>query len=186
MLEKLFTSKARIEILKYFFFFKEVSHLREISNFLNLSSGAVKREIDNLCALNLIIKKGNLLSLNKTNNIINELKQIFLKTDFISFPILNALKRETIKFALIFGSFAKGTDNSESDIDLLIIGDTREDKVYSLLSPVEKIIHREINPIVWQLNQLVEKKNSSFVKDIAKKSFIMILGDKNEFQKFIK
>ncbi len=48
MLEKLFTSKARIRILDYLFFYKKETYLREIAKDLGLSTSAIKRELDNL------------------------------------------------------------------------------------------------------------------------------------------
>ncbi len=186
MLEKLFTSKTRIKMLDYLFFHRKETYLREISKELKLSPSATKRELDNLLDLGLIKKQKNKIILNESNTIIEDLKRIFLKTDSIRYPIKKALKKERIKFALIFGSFAQANYNSESDIDLLIIGNTKQQKVFRLLRPVEKTIKREINPIVWTLQELKKNKNKGFIKDIIKKNKIMIIGDKNEFQRAIR
>ena len=186
MLEKLFTSKARIRILEYLFFYNKETYLREISKELKLSPSAIKRELDNLLDLGLINKNKNKIILNESNSIVEDLKKIFLKTDSISHPIREALKKEDINFALIFGSFAQGKYNSESDIDLLIIGKAEQQEVFKLLKPVEKLIKREINPVVWTLQELKENKNKGFIKDIMKKNKIMIIGDENEFQRIVK
>lgn len=186
MLEKLFTSKVRIIILEYLFFNKKETYLREISKELKLSTSAIKRELDNLLDLGLINKQKNKITLNKSNPIIEDLKNIFLKTDSINYPIKEGLKKLNTKFILIFGSFAKGNYNSESDVDLLVIGDVKQKEAFKLLKPIEKKIKREINPVVWTLKELSENKNKGFVKDIAKKDKIMIKGDKNEFQRIIR
>lgn len=186
MLEKLFTSKARIKILDYIFFHKRETYLREIAKELKLSPSAIKRELDNLLELGLIIKQRNKIMLNESNPFLEDLKRIFLKTDSISYPVKEALRKEDIKFALIFGSFAQEKYNSESDIDLLIIGKAKQQEVFKLLKPVEKLIKREINPVVWTLEELKKNKNKGFVKDIMKKNKIMLIGDENEFQRIIK
>lgn len=186
MLEKLFTSKARIRILEYLFFCNKETYLREIVKDLKISPSAVKREIDNLLDMGLIKKQKNKIFLDESNNFLDDLKKIFLKTDSISYPIEKELKKEDIKFALIFGSFAQGKYNSESDIDLLIIGKITQQEAFRLLKSAEKIIKREINPVVWTLQELKKNKNKGFVRDIMKKNKIMIIGDKNEFQGIIK
>tara|TARA_Y100000294_G_C8526375_1_gene325112 strand:- start:558 stop:1121 length:564 start_codon:yes stop_codon:yes gene_type:complete len=186
MLEKLFTSKTRIKILEYLFFNKKETYLREIAKELNLSPSAIKRELDNLIYLELINKQKNKIILNKSNHFLNDLKNIFLKTDSINYPIKEGLKKLNTNFILIFGSFAKGNYNSESDIDLLVIGNIKQQEVFKLLRPVEKTVKREINPVVWTLKELKENKNKGFVKDILKKDKIMIKGDKNEFQRIIR
>jgi len=186
MLKRLFTSKARIKILNYLFFYNKETYLREIVNNLKLSPSAVKRELDNLLDLRLIKKQKNKITLDDSNPILEDLKRIFLKTSSISQPIEKALKKRGIKFALIFGSFAQGKYDSESDIDLLVIGKIKQQKIFKLLKPIEGLIKREINPVVWTLKELKENKNKGFVRDIIKKNKIMVIGDKNEFQRIIK
>ena len=185
MLEKLFTSKTRVRILEYLFFYNSESYLREITKELRLSPSTVKRELDNLISLGLIRKRGNRITLNKSNIILKDLEMIFLKTDSIKFPIMKVLEGEDIKFALIFGSFAQGRCNLESDVDLLIIGGVKQQDVFKLLRPVEKSIKREINPVVWTLEELKKERNKGFVKDIMKKDKLMLKGDKNDFQRII-
>lgn len=185
MLEKLFTSKARIRTLDYLFFHRKETYLREIAKDLKLSPSAIKRELDNLFNLGLIKKERNKIMLNESNPFLEDLKRIFLKTDSISYPIKEALKKINADFILIFGSFAQEKYNSESDIDLLIIGKTKQQEVFKTLKSAEKIIKREINPVVWTLQELKKNKNKGFVKDISKKNKIMIKGDENEFQGLI-
>jgi len=186
MLEKLFTSKNRIKILKYLLFENQETHIREISKELKISSSAVKKEIDNLIELDLIKKQKNQLILNKKSNILNDLKNIFIKTDYLYYPIKEAINKiKKIKFALIFGSFARGDYSSESDVDLMIIGDLKLSEILRLTNPVEDKIGREINPVAWTIESLKKQKNSAFVRDIFKKGVIMIKGDENEIRKLI-
>lgn len=185
MLEKLFTSKIRIRVLDYLFFRRRETYLREIAKELNLSPSAIKRELDNLFYLRLIKKQKNKIILDESNPILEDLKRIFLKTDSMSYQIKEVLKKENIQFALIFGSFAQEKYNLESDVDLLIIGKTKQQEAFKLLKSAEKLIKREINPVVWTLQELRKNKNKGFVKDIMKKNKIMIKGDENEFQRVI-
>ena len=186
MLEKIFTSKTRIKILEFLFFNKKESHLREISKELGIPVSTTKREIDNLTEIGIIKKQQNKISLNQKCNILEELKNIFIKTDFLIYPIKKVLKNIKAEFILIFGSFARGNYSNESDIDLLVIGSIKPSKVYDSLDNAEKIVKRTINPIVWGLKELKENKEKGFVKDIFKKKIIMIKGEENELRRIIK
>ena len=179
VLERLFTSKVSVRILEYLFFRKNETYIRGISKELKISSSAVKREVDNLIEIGLIGKEDNKLILDKSNSFFNDLKNIFLKTDYLVYPIKNALNKINAKFIFIFGSFAEGKHKLESDVDLMIIGEVIESKVFELLKPVERLIEREINPVVWTLKEFENNKNKGFVKDILKKDKIMIKGDEN-------
>jgi len=187
MLEKLFTSKNRIKIIEYILFKNQETYLREISKELKISPSAVKKEIDNLLRLDLIKKQKNKLKLNNESNILNDLKNIFIKTDYLYYPIREAVNKiKKIKFALIFGSFAKGTYSNESDIDLMIIGDIKRIEFYKMLKPLEDKIKREINPSSLTIKELEKEKKKGFIKDVFNKKIIMLKGDKNELQKIIR
>ncbi len=186
MLEKLFTSKNRVKILNFFLFEENETHLREIARKLKISPSAVKREIDNLKSINILETKKNKTTINKKCPFLQDLKNIFIKTDSIIYPLKETLKNKKIKFAFLFGSFARGEPSSESDVDLMIIGDIDSYNIYKKIRPVEDKIKRDIKPVVWTLNNFKKEKNSSFIKDILKKGILMIKGDENELRKIIK
>lgn len=185
MLEKLFTSKNRIKILEYFLFKNNECSIRETARDLNISPSAVKREIDNLKNISLLISEKNKISLNKECNFLEDLRNIFIKTDSIIYPIESNLKSNKIKYAFLFGSFARGDYNKQSDIDLMIIGDIKSSEIFDLIRPLDKIIKRDIIPVVWTTESLNKEKNSGFVRDVFKKKIIMIKGDENELRKII-
>ncbi|MFA5020090.1 MAG: nucleotidyltransferase domain-containing protein [Candidatus Pacearchaeota archaeon] len=140
MLEKLFTSRNRVKILSYLLFDTDETYLRALSNNLNISPSAVKREILNLKNIGLITNQNGRIKLNNKCNFLEELKNIFIKTDFVALLISNVIiKNKKIKFAVIFGSFAKGNFNQESDIDLLIIGNISSSECYKMLKIKEDL-----------------------------------------------
>ncbi len=186
MLEKLFTSKNRIKIMGFLFFQKKETHLREISRELKISPSAVKGEVENLLFVGVIKKEKDKITLNQKSTILEDLKNILIKTEFIVYPIKEALKGINADFIFIFGSFARGEFTEESDIDLMVIGKIKSDEVYEKIKLAEDKIRKEINPVVWTLEHFKEKKESGFVKDIFKKGIIMIKGEEDELRKIIK
>lgn len=191
MLGKLFNSKARFEILKLLLFNKDKEfHLREISKITKLASSVVFHELQNLKLLNLITyeKKANLAicSINENNPIIQDLKNIFIKTDLIGELITQKLK-EKVKFCLIYGSFAKGTETSRSYVDLLIISEMGEEDLLNIITSLEKETNREINYILWNEKTFIKKaKDNHLLKTINSDKIIMLIGKENEFRNAIK
>lgn len=191
MLEKLFNSKARFKILKLLLFNKDKEyHLREISKKTKLASSVVFHELNNLKSLNLVSyeKKANLViySINNNQPIIQDLKNIFIRTDFAGELIKQKLESK-VKFCLIYGSFAKGTETSNSDIDLLIVSEIKEEELLNIIIPLEKEVNRDINYVLWTENIFRKKaKDNHLLKTINTGKIIMLIGDENEFRKTIK
>jgi predicted nucleotidyltransferase len=185
MLEGLFTSGARVKILGFLFFVKDESHIREISRETKTPVSAVSREVDNLASLGIISKDNNVLRLNKGSPIIGDLKNIFIKTDYVIYPLKDALKGLEADYAFVYGSFAKGDYTEKSDLDLFVVGAISQKDVLKLIKPAEEAVKREINAVVWPLSDLKKKNAGSFVKDIAKNKILMIKGSLDELRQII-
>jgi len=191
MLEHLFTSKTRVKILNLLLFNQDKEyHLRGIARIIEVSPIYVSKELENLLKLNLVTKanKGNLTlySVNKQSILLNELRQIFLKTDYLGELIRKELEGKA-KYAFIYGSFAKGEEAEASDIDLFVIGDMKEDDLIKVIQKLERTTNREINYILWSENTFKQRaKNHHLLKTIKKDKIIMLIGDENEFRKSIR
>lgn len=194
MLEVLFTSKARVKMLEAFLLNKHSEfHTRELARRIGVSAPYVARELRNLSGLGIVIERrqGNmaLYKINQTSVIVEDLKRLFLKTESLGAELAATLKgREEIRYALIYGSFAKGTEVTSSDIDLLVIGDIDEDSVLGPVLKAQSRIGREINYAVWTERAFLEKakQNAALVREISKTPVIMLIGDLGEFKRSIK
>jgi len=192
MLEKLFTSKTRVRILGILISNPDREfHLRELSREVKITPIYVKKELQNLEELNLVLKtkKGNLslFQINRNSPIFTELKSIFMKTEYFGELAKKSLKKLKIDFAFIFGSFAKGIERKESDIDLFVVGDANENDLLQIIQKIEKRTGREINYILWKKTVLMKRaKKHHLLNEIARNPIIMLIGDENEFRKIIK
>jgi predicted nucleotidyltransferase len=194
MLEKLFTSKARVKILELLIFDPLSDfHLREISRRTKVSAPYVKKELAQLRKINLVKEtvRGNLklYRINKDSPIIEDIKRIFLKTDSLGCFLSEKLSElGKIDYALIYGSFARGEETENSDIDLLIIGTVDEEKLITVIGNIEKKIAREVNYILWTADEFEKRarKRHNLLLDIIDKPFIMLIGDMNEFRRAAK
>ncbi len=91
------------------------------------------------------------------------------------------LVKEKIRYALIYGSFAKGTENETSDIDLLVVGDVAEDYLLKIIPKIERNTGREINFILWTEKEFRVKmqKNILLIREILGTPVMMIVGDED-------
>ena len=134
-------------------------------------------------------RKGNLVlfQINRDSIIYSELKSMFMKTEYFGELLRKSLRELEIDFAFIFGSFARGIESLDSDIDLFIVGDVDENDVLTIIQEIERQTKREINYILWKKADLMEKaKKHYLLNEIAKNPVIMLVGDENEFKKIIK
>lgn len=189
MLEKLFTSKIRVRILEVLLFGNKEFYLREIARKVKTNPSYAKKELDNLILLGLVIESkkanSNFYCINKNSPIFEDIKNLFIKTDFLGNYIKNSLKNA--KYALIYGSFAKGNYTSESDIDLLVVSNLEEKNFIKLIQKLENKINREINYVLWNIKTFKKRANSnSFLRTIKDGKILMLIGDENEFRKEIK
>lgn len=191
MIEKLFSSKARVEIMKLFLFNPHDSYYQsQISSLTHQPIRAVQRELERLVSIGLIAKamQGNRVYY-KTNtkcSIFNELKSIFFKTVGIAEVLKARLEaKEDIKIAFIYGSYAKGQENLMSDIDLMVVGNVSSRRLSSILAEVKRELGREINYVVFtedEYRQKVRKKNH-FISSVLDDKKIFIIGNRDELKR---
>jgi len=188
MLKTLIGSKTRQVLLKVFFDdpTKEY-YTRQLSSIHNISVGTLHREIKKLISLGIINVRevGNikLFSLNKKNPVYEELKSIISKTEGVIKLIKDALDGlKGIRVAFIYGSFAKGDERQDSDIDIFLIGDNiDEDGLVAKISQLEKILFKEINYTRYTESEYKKekKKRNSFVLEVIRGKKVFIKGKKD-------
>ena len=118
--------------------------------------GAVQRELLRLESAGLVSVRmhGNQkhYQANRESPLFEEICGIVRKTVGLEEPLKAAVDSlpGTIHLALIYGSVAKRTDTSASDVDVLIVADeaTLED-VYAALSVAEQQLDRKVNPTLY-------------------------------------
>lgn len=192
-LENLFRSKAQILILKLLFLNSSNEfHANDIARKTGLAPSTIAKETPLIQNIGLVTRRtqGNLVfyKINNKSIIFNELKRIFLKFEMLDEIIAKDLSGEKIKYALIYGSFAKGTESQSSDIDLLVIGDVNENTLLKSISKTERTIGREINYLLWKEEEFMDRveKKIPLINEISKTSIMMIIGDEDEFKRLIK
>lgn len=99
-----------------------------------------------------------------------ELHSIAVKSFGVREPLIEGLQQfaSAIEYAFVFGSFAKGTAHSDSDIDLMVIGDVRAYKIEAALQDAQKKLGRPIHVNAYPSHEWDElRRNDPVVRAIA-------------------
>jgi predicted nucleotidyltransferase len=168
---------------------ERVFSISEIIQAAASGSGAVQRELIKLTKAGLVAislsGKRKLYQANRQSPIFEELRSILRKTVNLVDPLKSALTpyRSNIDAAFVYGSIAKGTENAQSDIDLMIIGDGLSyGDVSTALHVAEKFLRRPIHPNLMTSEEWRQRRNrkSAFVTRILEQPKLFVVGTNNE------
>lgn len=192
MLDLITKSEIRKKILLLFFYNpKDAFYINQIARIIKTSAGNVQRELKKMKESGLLSKetKGNSVyfKIDTVNPIFNDLKNIVDKTIGLKNILEKTLKKnKDIDFAFLFGSYVKGNFAPDSDIDLYVIGKITEKELHRLVKIAEEKIYREINYHLSSREEFPKKAKESFFHKEVLKNFTLVVGDKNEFEIFIR
>jgi len=166
-------------------------YTKQILDAVKIGRGTVQRELKNLTDTGIIIREVQgrqvYYHANEKCPIFNELKSIVRKTFGVADVLRQSLVTEAakVRVAFIFGSVARSVDDRRSDIDLMVVGKISFGDVVSLLSPAEEKLGREVNPVVYRVDEFKRKvkEDHHFVKTVLEDEKIFVIGDEDELRK---
>ena len=152
LLSGLISSKTRVKLLVRFFFNPMTSsYLRELSKEFNVSTNAVREELNQLKKANLLTSKKNGRQVhyqaNQEHPLFPELKSMISKVmgmDHVIDDIVNRLG--DLECAYLIDDYADGKDSGI--IDLLLVGDIDQYHLNDLSRKTERYIKRKIRSLV--------------------------------------
>lgn len=159
-------------------------HVRELARLTGTSAGSLHRELARLAEAGLLTRseRGNqvLYRANRACPVFAELAGLFRKTGGLADVLRAALLglADRIRFALVFGSVARGAETSLSDVDVLVVGEADFAEVVMALHPCQEVLGREVNPVVYseaEWRARVER-GDPFVRDILQNPVMLLLG----------
>ena len=167
MLNALFGSSIRVKILSLFLLHPEnKNNIPQIARDLKLPANSVRREIDNIIKLGLIVETSNpsidptldetdsqkndsktkskYFEANRNFILYPEIKALFIKAQILSSQkfILNLQRNFQPKLLALTGFF---TNYPEAQTDILIVGHIKRPSFLKLISELEKDLGHEIN-----------------------------------------
>ena len=168
-------------------------HLRALARETGMSAPTVQEEANGLSTAGILLRErsGNRVyyRANPQCPIYPELKMLIIKTVGLADVLRDALKplAAKIKVAFIYGSFARGKERADSDVDVMVIGDVSFGEVVDVLYDTQKVLSREVNPSVYPVAEYLEKRAAGhhFIKEVIEGAKIFLIGDADELAEMV-
>ena len=166
-------------------------YVREIARLTDTAAGTLHKELARLAGVGLLVREsvGNQVrySANRDCPVFEELASILRKTSGLVDVLAEALSpvENQISLAFVFGSLARGEQQSGSDVDVMLVGSMGFADAVRVLHPVQETLQREINPAVYSPDEFHRRTASgdSFIREVLSKPKLFIVGNENELGK---
>jgi predicted nucleotidyltransferase len=154
-------------------------------------SGAVQREVRRLAQSGLVsvtpLAGRKFYQANHQAPVFEELRGLVDKTVGVPRQVQAALEpaADRIRFAVLHGSIAKGTDRASSDIDVLLVSDELGlDEVFSLLESVEQRLGRKLSPAIYTSSEFPERRRGlhPFLTKVLAGKHHVLLGSEDAIE----
>jgi predicted nucleotidyltransferase len=190
MLEELFSSKARAEVLALLFLNStERFYQRQIAELTGLPIRAVQREVEKFSSLDLLTREENgnriYYRANERAAIFPELKRLVMKTRGPAYQLRQTLQGdESIALAFIYGSWASGNETATSDLDLFVVGNLSGRRLSALMRGTRSSLGREINTYLVTPEEYRTKVtvDDDFLLGVFNQPKVFIIGDEEKLR----
>ena len=169
------------KLMELFFTYPEKQfHIREIARLTSLSSTGVIKIVARLKKEDLLTSKKErmveLVSLAKNEKTL-ALKRINNLESLYRYGLVSYLRDffEEPEAIILFGSYASGSDTSESDIDIAVISKSKKEPN---LKKFEDNLKRKINPIVLQ--KITKKFKNALANGIVLDGYLRIENERTQ------
>lgn len=184
MLKKLFISKVRIKLLEQMLFNpKKEYHVRGLVRIMDEEINAIRRELLNLKSAGILKSepKGNkvVYTIDTTCPILPELISMMYKDSELGQNLYRiGTKVVHAEIIILAKPFIENKYESNTDVDVLFVGNIEVRALTQEMKDLEKIIGREIRYSVITLKdfEFAKKKREAFLMNILDNEKIILLG----------
>lgn len=192
MLSSLLFSDYRRRVLGLLLLHPDTTyHVRELARLTGTSAGTLHKELTKLTNGGVLRRQevGNQVrySADRDCPVFEELASILRKTSGLADVLIEALSsiEKNISLAFVFGSVARGEQQSNSDVDVMLVGSLGFADAVRALHSAQATLQREINPVVYSLAEFRRRaaSDNSFVQEVLAKPKLFVVGNENELRK---
>lgn len=181
MLEHLFSSKVRLKLLSLFLLSPDQSfYVRELTRRLNERINSVRRELDNLSKMGLLTfrtdDRRKYYMVDRNFALYEELRALMLKAGVTpqdkATKLLQNLKG--VKLVVLTGTF---TQQSNTKVDLLVVGSPAKPKLQAAISELEKSAGKQVRYSVIDVDEYEYRINmrDQFLAEILQNEHIKVV-----------
>ncbi|MHB9082113.1 MAG: nucleotidyltransferase domain-containing protein [Pirellulaceae bacterium] len=158
--------------------------LADLARHIGVSPSSLQREMESLVEVGVLLRReeGKHVYFQPDPNcpILPELQGIMTKTLGLVDVLRDTLApfKRTIKVAFVYGSLARSEELSESDVDLMIVGDTKLADLSPELAKAEEKLAREVNPTIFSPAEFTKKlrQGHHFVQSVVRTDKLFVVG----------
>jgi|ERR1700733_1312939 len=166
-------------------------YVSELARRMGVPSSSLQRELQDLTKAGILKthRQGHMAyyQANRDCPVFSDIRGLLLKTDGLVDVLADALKPLAAKLQLVFvyGSIASGQEQSNSDIDLMVVGKVAPSELASPLRQAREILGRDINPTVYTPAEFEKKRAAKdhFLTEVLTKPRLLVLGGEDDMGK---
>ena len=166
-------------------------YVSELARRMGVPSSSLQRELQNLTQVGILKthRQGRMAyyQANKESPVFAELRGLLLKTVGFVDVLADALKPLAAKLTLVFvyGSIASGTEQSDSDIDLMVVGKVAPAELALPLRRARELLGRTVNPTVYTPAEFDKKRaaKDSFLRQVLAKPRLVVIESQHDLGK---
>jgi predicted nucleotidyltransferase len=162
-------------------------YLRQIVRRSGAAHGAVQRELQLLAEAGILRRtvegRQVYFQANRESPIYPELRALLAKTAGLVDVLSEALAplADQIRVAFVFGSAARGELRLDSDVDVLVVGDTSFTAVADALATAQTRLGRDVNPTVYPPGEFRRKIHTGhFLTTVLRELGLFVVGGPDE------
>jgi DNA-binding transcriptional ArsR family regulator len=166
-------------------------YVSELARRMGVPSSSLQRELRDLKEAGILNERrqGRMVyyQANTNSPIFPELRGLMLKTVGFVDVLRNATAPIADKLQVVFvhGSIASGREQSQSDVDLMVIGKVAPVDLAVALRKARELLNREINPTIYSPAEFAKKRASKdhFLTRVLDKPKLFVLGSDDDLEK---
>jgi len=166
-------------------------YVSELARRMRVPASSLQRELRGLSDAGILRthRQGRMVyyQANMNSPVFRDLRGLLLKTAGLVDVLAHALKPVVarLRIAFVYGSIASNTEQSDSDIDLMLVGQVSLAELALPLRRARELLGREINPAVYTAAEFKRKyaTKDPFLTQVLDRPKIFVLGNDNELGK---
>jgi DNA-binding transcriptional ArsR family regulator len=166
-------------------------YVSELARRMGVPSSSLQRELQDLTGAGVLKshRQGRMVyyQANADSPVFPDLRGLLLKTAGLVDVLADALKpmAARVRLAFVYGSIASGHEQSDSDIDLMVVGKVSPSELALPLRQARELLGREINPTVYAPSEFDKKRAAKehFLAQVLTKPRLLVLGSEHDLDK---